>query len=146
MTSTSVDALREAFRAAPFIASLGLELESVAAGCCHTSLRVLPHHLQQNAVVHAGVIATMADHTAGAAAWSALPAGSYPLTVEFKINLLRATTSPVLQCRSQVLKAGRNIVVAESEIFSVSDDKEELVAKAMVTLAVLASEVRQRAS
>jgi uncharacterized protein (TIGR00369 family) len=139
MTEPSLSKLREAFKAAPFITSLGMELESVAAGRCQTSLRLQPHHLQQNGVVHAGVLATMADHTAGAAAWSVVPAGAYPLTVEFKINLLRATTGPALQCRSQVLKAGRSIVVAESEILAPADGKEMLVAKATVTLAVVTS-------
>lgn len=144
MTARSLEDLRAAFTAAPFIASLGMDLESLSAGHCRTSLRVGRHHLQQNGVVHAGVLATMADHTAGAAAWSVLAAGSHPLTVEFKINLLRTASGPTLQCRSQVLKAGRAIVVAESEIFALVDGKESLLAKATVTLAVVTSEGSQK--
>lgn len=87
--------------------------------------------------MHAGVIATLADHTAGGAAASVLDAGTYPLTAEFKINLLRAASSDRLTCRARVLKAGRTLIVAESEVFAGDGDDEVLVAKAMVTLAVV---------
>lgn len=142
MTEPKVDVLREIFRAAPFVAAIGMALESVSAGECATSLDVRGDHLQQNGVVHAGVVATMADHTAGGAASSLLEAGHYPLTVEFKINLLRPATTPRLLCRANVLKAGRTIVVAESEVFGTDPNgHEQLVAKAMVTLAVVARSV-----
>ena len=144
MTDTSLDVLREIFKAAPFIASLGIELESVSQGRCHTSLALRPDHLQQNGVVHAGVIATMADHTAGGAAGSVLERGSYPLTVEFKINLLRAASGDYLTCRAGVLKAGRTLIVAESEVFASTKAEEVLVAKAMVTLAILTKDENRR--
>lgn len=140
MTDSSIDVLREIFKAAPFVASLGIELESVSQGQCRTTLPLRPDHLQQTGVVHAGVIATMADHTAGGAAASVLERGSHPLTVEFKINLLRAAAGARLTCRSRVLKAGRSLVVAESEVFAAVDTEEVLVAKAIVTLAVLKSD------
>jgi uncharacterized protein (TIGR00369 family) len=140
MTSPSLDALREMFRAAPFIASLGVELESVSAGRCHTTLRLRPWHLQQNGVVHAGVIATLADHTAGAAAGSVLDDASYPLTAEFNINLLRSASGDQLTCHARVLKPGRTLIVAESEVFAGEGAAEVLVAKALVTLAVLAKD------
>ena len=43
-------------------------------------------------------------------------------------------------CRSHVLKAGRTLIVAESEVFALVGTEEVLVAKAMVTLAVLKAE------
>ncbi|MGB8326367.1 MAG: PaaI family thioesterase [Steroidobacteraceae bacterium] len=137
MTEPSLEALREMFRAAPFIASLGVELESVSAGQCRTTLRLKPSHLQQNGIVHAGVIATVADHTAGAAAGSVLDPGSYPLTVEFSINLLRAAFGDQLTCHARVLKPGRTLIVAESEVFAGEGAAAVLVAKALVTLAVV---------
>jgi uncharacterized protein (TIGR00369 family) len=131
--------VQEIFRAAPFIALLGIELESVARGECHTRLRLRPEHLQQNGVVHAGVIATIADHTAGGAAGSVLGGDSYSLTAEFNINLLRAASGESLTCHARVLKRGRTLIVAESEVFAGDAAQPVLVAKALVTLAVLAS-------
>ena len=136
MTDASLD-VPEIFRAAPFIAYLGIELESVARGECHTRLQLRPEHLQQNGVVHAGVIATIADHTAGGAAGSVLGDDSYPLTAEFNINLLRAASGERLTCHARVLKAGRALIVAESEVFAGDPARPVLVAKALVTLAVL---------
>lgn len=95
------------------------------------------NHLQQNGVVHAGVLATLADHSAGGAASSTLGQGSYPLTAVFKINLLRPATGKVFRCVSQVLTPGRSLIVAESEVFSMLDEKQTLCAKAMVTLSVV---------
>ena len=137
MPDTLLDVVRQIFQAAPFIATLGVELESVTRGQCRTSLRLRPDHLQQTGVVHAGVIASIADHTAGGAAGSVLKQGSHPLTVEFKINFLRAASGDRLTCTSRVLKAGRTLIIAESEVFTGVGAKLVLVAKAMVTLAVL---------
>ena len=127
------------FRSAPFVTWLGIDLESVSHGECHTRLRLRPEHLQQNGVVHAGVIATIADHTAGGAAASVLDGDSYPLTAEFNINLLRAASGESLVCHARVLKPGRTLIVAESEVFAGSAAAPVLVAKALVTLAVLAN-------
>ena len=137
MSEPSLDVLKQIFRAAPFVAHLGIELEAVSPGHCATSLRIRPEHQQQTGVVHAGVIATIADHTAGGAAGSVLDRHSYPLTAEFNINLLRAASGERLFCRASVLKPGRNLIVAESEVFMERGGEEMLVAKALVTLAVV---------
>ncbi len=123
---------------APFIAALGLELESITPGACVTTLPLADRHLQQDGFVHAGVQATMADHTAGAAASSLVPEGCFVLTSGFTINLLRATRGERLVCRAKVLKAGRQVTVVESEVFCIAGADETLVSKAVVTLAVVA--------
>ena len=125
------------FGKAAHVGEMGIVLNDLGPGWCETQLVVQPKHLQQTSVVHAGVLATLADHTAGAAATTLLVADEYVLSVEFKINLLRAARGPKLWCRAQVLKAGRRISVVESEVFSTSDADTKLVAKATVTLAVL---------
>ncbi len=125
------------FRSAPFTSELGLRLESVGQGTCTSVLELQGRHLQQDGFVHAGVQATMADHTAGGAAATLLRKGQYVLTAEFKINLLRAAKGERLICRSKVLKAGAQLTVAESEVFCVASGEERLVSKATVTLAVI---------
>lgn len=125
------------FLLAPYIADLGLSLEEVLPGECHTSLIIKEKHLQQEGYVHAGVQASMADHTAGAAAASLVAPGRHVLTVEFKINFLRSAKGEILRCVARVLKAGRTLTVAESELFCLLDGQSRLVSKATVTLAVL---------
>lgn len=125
------------FKAAPFVASLGLHLVSVDPGVCETELIVKPRHLQQDGYVHAGVQATMADHTAGGAAATLIEPGHIVLTVEFKINLLRAATGERLRCRSQVLKPGSRLIVAESEVFCENEVQSKLVSKTTASIAVV---------
>lgn len=132
-----MDEIRRLFDTAPFIRSLGLELAAIAPGRCETELLLAPHHLQQDGVVHAGVLATMADHTSGTAGASIIGAGDYVLTAEFKINLLRAARGERLHCIGTVLKPGRRLIVAESEVFDGDPGSAKLVAKATVTLAVM---------
>jgi uncharacterized protein (TIGR00369 family) len=132
------DELRRIIDRAPFIADLGVRLERIAPGECETSLELEPRHLQQDGFVHAGVQATLADHTAGAAAATLVGPSEYVLTVEFKINLLRPAHGERLHCRATVLKPGARIDVVESEIRAEVDGETRLVSKAMVTLVVLA--------
>ncbi|KFA93044.1 PaaI family thioesterase [Archangium violaceum] len=127
----------ELFRQAAFVMDVGYELVSITPGRVATRLAVKPRHLQQDSVIHMGVQATMADHTAGAAAGSLIAADQLVLTTGFTMNLLQAAVGEELRCRAQVLRAGRTLSVVESEVFAVARGEETLVSKATVTLAVL---------
>lgn len=129
--------VRGIFERAAFVRDVGIELTAVEEGACETGLAVAPRHAQQDRFVHAGVLATMADHTAGAAAGTLVAAGETVLTVEFKITLLRPAVGDRLRCRAAVLRQGRTLSFAESEVFARDGDREALVAKATVTLAVV---------
>lgn len=123
----------------PFLRLIGMEPVSVEAGRVVSRLVVREELHQQNGYVHAGVISTMADHTAGAAAATLMDPFSMPLTAEFKVNLLRPALGGVLVCEATVLKPGKAITVAESEVYAEDDQGgRKLVAKATVTLAVVA--------
>lgn len=129
--------VQEIFDRAAFIKEVGIEVSGIGPGWCETTLDVRPRHLQQDDFVHAGVLATMADHTAGGAAGSIVKEDQVVLSVEFKINLLRPATGETLRCRADLLRAGRTLIVAESEVFARTGGAEKLVAKATVTLAVV---------
>ena len=129
--------LERIFEAAPFVANLGIRLVTIAQGTCETELDIEPRHLQQNGFVHAGVQATMADHTAGGAAATLIEPNRIVLTVEFKINLLRAAKGERLRCQSKVLKAGSRLTIAESEVLCESAGRSMLVSKTITSLAVV---------
>ena len=99
-------------------------------------------HLQQDGFVHAGAQATIADHTAGGAAGTLAGPGERVLTVEFQINLLRPAVGERLRCRAKLLKPGKTILVAESEVFAMRDGEEKMTAKATVTLALVPADWR----
>ncbi len=117
-----------------FIADIGFEAVNCHRGYLESRLKVLERHRQQDNYVHAGVMATMADHTAGYAAFSLVSEEFRILTIEFKINFLEPAWGDALICRSRILREGGQILVGESEIFDQRSEGEVLVAKAIVTL------------
>jgi uncharacterized protein (TIGR00369 family) len=117
-----------------FPAYCGFEVVRVAYGQFESNLKIRPDHRQQDGFVHAGVIATMADHTAGYAAYTTVSEEFRILTIEFKINYFRPVTGEAVVCRSSVISNGKKIIVSESEVLSISEGRERLVSKAMVTL------------
>ncbi|MDJ0753808.1 MAG: PaaI family thioesterase [Ardenticatenaceae bacterium] len=127
--------IRAIFDASHFTNDVGIVYVDSGRGWCRTELTAAERHLQHSKYIHAGVISTMADQTAGAAAFSVAPGQTNPLTVEFKINLLRPAVGQKVICHAQVLKAGRLITVVESEIFTQNNEESKLVAKATVTIA-----------
>ena len=117
-----------------FPAFCGFEVERVGRGVFETRLAVGDMHRQQDGFVHAGVMATMADHTAGYAAFTLVSERERILTIEFKINFLRPAFGKRLVCRSRVIREGTQLIVSESEVFDHREGEEVLVAKALVTL------------
>lgn len=103
-------------------------------GIFESTVTIQAHHRQQDGFIHAGVMATMADHTAGYSAFTTVPETIQILTIEFKINFLKPAYGERLECKSTVIRRGRQVIIAESEIFDVRQDNKEAVAKAMVTL------------
>ena len=128
---------RAIFSRSAFVGDLGIRLKDLGPGWCESFLEVAPKHGQQDGYVHAGVQATIADHTAGGAAGTLAAEDDLVLSVEFKINFLRPALGERLRCRAAVLRQGRTLIVAESEVFAGHDGNEKLVSKAMVTLALV---------
>jgi uncharacterized protein (TIGR00369 family) len=129
------ESVEEIFTRASFIQHLGIKLVEVDHGSCRLELETASSHLQQHGFVHAGVLATLADHGAGGAARSAVADGKDVITIEFKINFLKPAPAGKLVCQSRVLRAGKSIVTAESEVFAA----ESMVAKLTSTLAVISA-------
>ncbi|MGP0172057.1 PaaI family thioesterase [Pseudomonas sp. NCHU5208] len=125
--------VEQGFANANFIQDMGIRASACGPGWVEAELDILPRHLQQNGFIHAGVQTTLADHAAGAL----VADGQTVLTLEFKVNLLRPARSSRLYCRAQVLKAGRQATVVESEVFGEENGQKRLYSKASVTMAVV---------
>jgi len=117
-----------------FINHCGFEAEVIRRGYFQSRVKIVDHHRQQDGFIHAGVMATMADHTAGYAAFTTVPEEYQILTIEFKVNFLRPAYGESLVCRSRTLREGLQIIIGESEVFDRRAEEEVLVAKALVTL------------
>ena len=117
----------------------GCEAINLDRGIFEARIIIRPELKQQDGFVHAGVLATLADHTAGYSAYTVVPENILILTIEFKINYFKPAIGAEIVCRSKVINEGKNIIVAESELFDIVEDKERLVSKAIVTLAAIPS-------
>ncbi len=116
-----------------FIEYCQFTAEIIKKGYFQSRVRIQDHHRQQDDFIHAGVMATMADHTAGYSAFTIVDEKFQILTIEFKINFLRPAFGDALVCQSRVIRGGSKIIISESEVFDIRGEEETLVAKAMVT-------------
>lgn len=140
MTDGNRELVEQIFQDAEFLRSLGIELAAFGAGWCETSLQASAAHRQQHGFIHAGVLMTLADHTCGGAAATMMPQDKDVITVENKVSFLRPATGPVLMCRADVLRAGKNLVFVEAEVTCERNGSRVMVAKASSTLAVIKRE------
>jgi len=137
MTDGNRNLVEQIFQDAQFIRSLGIELVSSGKGWCETRLYCAPSHRQQHGFIHAGVVMTLADHTCGGAAASAMPEDRDVITVENKVSFLRPASGSSLTCRAEVLRAGKSIVFVEAQVMVEGAEGPTMVAKASSTLAVI---------
>jgi uncharacterized protein (TIGR00369 family) len=130
-----IELVRRRMKASRSTDLLGFDVESVHAGRAIFGLDVKPRHKQIHGVVHGGILAALADTAAAIAAYSAVPEGTQIVTVELKINYLEPVPGGRIKADARVLRAGRNFVVAECEIFNESGS---LAAKALLTFGAAA--------
>jgi len=117
-----------------FIKYCGLEALRIKKGFFESQVLIGKNHRTQDDFIHAGLIATMADHTAGYAAFTIVSEDFRILTIEFKINFFKPAYGNALKCRSRVMSKGKHIIVAESKVYDVRDRSEKLVAKGIISL------------
>jgi uncharacterized protein (TIGR00369 family) len=118
---------------APFIAHLGVTLSEVGPDWLETELAIVPRLRQQHGYVHAGVVTTLADHTAGGAASTLVGSNQSVLTADFTVHLLRPASGGVLRCRGEVIKSGKRLIVTQADVW----DGDSHCARDLGTLAVL---------
>jgi uncharacterized protein (TIGR00369 family) len=111
---------------------LGFAVESVHRGRAVFRLDVQPPHKQIHGVVHGGILAALADTTGAIAAYTTVPEGVEIATLELKINYLEPVPGGRVKAEAKVLRAGRNFIVAECEIYNESGS---MAAKSTMTFA-----------
>jgi uncharacterized protein (TIGR00369 family) len=123
-------AARRGLRGSQAIRLLGFSLEAIEIGRATLRLEARSRHKQLNGVVHGGILAALADTAGAMAAHTVVPQRTPLATIELKINYLEPVPGGRVRAEARVLRAGRNFVVAECEIF---DAKGKLAAKALLT-------------
>ena len=128
------ETVKMSFSKQPIMKTIGAQLASAGSGKCEIFLPFDEKLTQQHGFFHGGVISTIADNAAGFAAYSLMPEGCQPLSIEFKVSLLSVATGKPLIARAEVLKAGRKIFHVRSDVLIAEEDEEILVATALATI------------
>jgi uncharacterized protein (TIGR00369 family) len=126
--------VRSSFAAQAFMTHLGAELTHLSPGAVDLELAMTPALTQQHGYFHAGATSSVADSAAGYAALSLFAPGFGVLTSEYKINLLNPAKQPVLLARGRVVKPGRTLTIARSDVYGLGEDGQVHVATGLFTL------------
>ena len=124
----------KSFESQAFMRTIGAKLESVDEGRVVISVELKPSMMQQHGFGHAGVTFSIGDSAAGYAALTKMGIRQEVLTSEMKIHLLSPADGKVLKAVGSVLKSGKRLLVVQSNIYSVGDENEKLVATMLGTM------------
>jgi uncharacterized protein (TIGR00369 family) len=120
-----------------FTNAAGVQVVYAESGQAHLSVAKKPELLQFNGFFHGGVVSGLADHAAGAAATSALPAGKIAVTVDLHVNFLAPASGPSLLAKARALQVGSTLCVVAVEVTTPTEGGEALCAVGTVTLRVV---------
>jgi len=109
-------AIRASFVRQGLMGTLGARLASLAPGRIVIEVPFTQPVSQQHGLFHGGVIGAVGDTAAGYAAMSLLPAGSEVLTVEYKVNFMRAAKGTLLRAAGEVVRSGRTVSVVRADV------------------------------
>ena len=124
--------VKDSFDKQGFLKLIGARLESVEKGSVVLSCAKRDDLLQQQGLVHAGVVTTIGDVACGYTALTMMPEGYEVLSVEFKVNMLRPPLAEKMVATGHVIKAGRKLIITESEVVDAATGK--MIAKMTATM------------
>jgi uncharacterized protein (TIGR00369 family) len=120
----------------PAAALIGIVLAQVEEGRVLMRLTPAEQHYNTLGSVHGGVIATLLDSVMGCAAHSTLPPGRGYMTLEIKVNYVRAVIEATgeVTAEGRLVHAGRRSAVAEARL---TDAQGKLYATASTTCLIV---------
>jgi uncharacterized protein (TIGR00369 family) len=136
--------VRASFAAQGLMVTLGASLVRISPGHVEITLPTSAAISQQHGFVHAGALASIADSAAGYAALTLMPPGAGVLTAEFKINLMAPGIGERMTARGRVIKAGRTLTLAQTDVFALHEGREKQIA--LLTATLMAVEGREGVS
>ena len=126
--------ISQSFEQQAFMKTLGAQLDLVEHGKVIISVRLKRSMMQQHGFGHAGVTFSIGDSAAGYAALTQMGENQEVLTSEMKIHLLSPADGKILKAVGSVLKTGKRLIVVKSDIYSIKDEKEKMIATMLGTM------------
>jgi len=117
-----------------FMQHLGAEIVAVEAGKVSLELKYDERWSQQKGSFDEGVVGVLANHAAGLAAATTMQDGRGCQVAEYKLNLLTQAKGDKLVAEGRVIKSGRNLVIAETDVYIFDQGKRVNCALLLATL------------
>ncbi|MCG8389442.1 MAG: PaaI family thioesterase [Cytophagales bacterium] len=127
-----------------FMKHIGFNLDVIEAGRTEGKLTLEKKHLQQKGYAHGGLVATLADITAGFAAYTLVPDDHNVVTGEIKVSYFQPGIGQELHVKGWVIKPGRKINFCEAEVWCTNHDRKTLIAKATASMVTIFPEDTKR--
>ncbi|NWA01211.1 PaaI family thioesterase [Pseudomonas gingeri] len=112
---------------------IGCRLQRLDSGVAEVALSLTPQLRNRGNVLHGGALFSLVDITMGLACSATHGFDQRSVTIECKINYMRAVAEGDVLCVATVIHPGRRTLVVEAEV----RQGDKLVAKAQGTFAVL---------
>ena len=126
-------ALPDGLTQSAFSELIGCRVQSVQDGVAQVALSLEPQLRNRGGKLHGGVLFSLVDISMGLACSSAHGFDQQSVTIECKINYIRAVSEGEVVCIATVIHPGRRTLVVEADVLQ----GDKLVAKAQGTFAVL---------
>ncbi|MEL6644308.1 MAG: PaaI family thioesterase [Pseudomonadota bacterium] len=134
MSQTRDAKIRASFTAQSMMATLGAGLEALGPGHCTIAAPILPGSCQQQGLAHAALTFAIGDSAAGYAALTLMEDDAEVVTAEMKINLLAPGTGDRLIAEGRVIRPGKRLIVAQSDVYAETGADRRHIAILMGTM------------
>ncbi|TCW78804.1 hypothetical protein C5O80_31440 [Burkholderia sp. SRS-46] len=130
--------LAQQFADEPAYRHIGLRVDKLARGLCIASADIVTELLHHRGAVQGGIVAMMADSTAGYAALTVLDEAAGEdrddmATLEFKTSFLAPVMGDTIRCVAQIVSCSRTIAFCTAQVFSERKGRSKLCAQASLT-------------
>jgi 1,4-dihydroxy-2-naphthoyl-CoA hydrolase len=111
---------------------LGIELVDIGPGWVAAEMTVRPELLNPFGAMHGAAVAALVDHVLGSAVFPLVPRGTWPATLEFKVNYLAPVREGVVRAESRVVALTKRTAVVSVDVLN--DGRSVAIAQGTISL------------
>jgi 1,4-dihydroxy-2-naphthoyl-CoA hydrolase len=113
-------------------AYLGMRMVRIEPGVAVVEVDVRPELVHRFGAAHGGVVASVVDQALGSAVFPLVPLGTWPATLEFKLNYLAAARRGVIRATGTVVSLRTRTAVVQVEV----ENEGRTIAAALGTISL----------
>ena len=117
-------------------AYLGMRITHAGPGVAVVEVELRDELVHRFGAAHGGVVATVVDQVLGSAVFPLVPLGTWPATLEFKLNYLAAARRGVVRGTGRVVSLRRRTAVVLVDVENVDGDETRVIAVAQGTISL----------